>query len=262
MKKTALFLSAAMLLTLLVAPASAASFVSSVEQKEAPTVATVVDSQGNEAAAVITDDQGNELGSVSFEEIIVVPVSQTTQAAPGEEVAPEVKQIQENLTKAYEQVKTPEFMEEMAPAVEEVLQEIAPEVKAEDLVVSDVFDVSLTGAAAEILSQPGASVTINFSVNVAPSTALVVMHNYADDLWEAIPNDRVSRNADGTVGITFTSLSPIVFLVDSASVEVDPDGPQSPQTGDNTGVVVAMTVVLMGCVLMGGAVLARKKFEA
>lgn len=240
MKKTALFLSAAMLLTLLVAPASAANFVSSVEQKEAPQVtgAQLVDAQGNEVA-------------VSTNEIVIVAVGNTAAAAP---------EVQENLAKAYEQVKSEEFIAEIAPAVEKVLQDVAPEVKAEDLVVSDVFDVSLTGAAADALAA-GGSVTLNFDVNLAPSTTLVVLHNYADDQWEVIPSDRVARNADGSVDITFTSLSPIVFLMDSADVEVDPEGPNSPQTGDNT-VVVAMTVVLLGCAVMGGAVLARKKFAA
>ena len=47
------------------------------------------------------------------------------------------------------------------------------------------------------------------------------------------------------VKLTFDSLSPVVFAIDSAEFHVDPNGPTSPQTGEISPVVViaGMTIV-------------------
>ena len=47
------------------------------------------------------------------------------------------------------------------------------------------------------------------------------------------------------VKVTFDSLSPVVFAIDSAEFHVDPNGPTSPQTGEISPVVViaGMTIV-------------------
>lgn len=253
MKKTALFLSAAMLLTLLAAPASAASFTPSVEQKEAPAVTTVTDKSGNEAAALIIDAQGNEVAGVPVTDLAVTPVAKANQAGG---------QVSEALTRAYEQIKNASSLTEVAPQLEKALQTSAPDVKVSDLVVRDVFDVSVTGAAADFLAQEGNTITIRFDVKAAPGTALVVLHNYAGSDWEVISNDRVARNADGSVDVTFDSLSPIAFLVNSADVEVDPEGPTSPQTGDSGLPAAGIAVVLLGCAVLTGAYLVRKKYVA
>ena len=84
MKKLALFLSVLLIAVTLAAPASAAvNFTPSVEQKPAPTVDTVTDSNGNEVSAIIRDQNGEEVHGVSIDsgELIVTPISQASQAA-------------------------------------------------------------------------------------------------------------------------------------------------------------------------------------
>ena len=258
MKKLALFLSVLLIAVTLAAPASAAvNFTPSVEQKPAPTVDTVTDSNGNEVSAIIRDQNGEEVHGVSIDsgELIVTPISQASQAAQA---------ISEMLTNAYEQIQQANTIADLVPTIGDFLQTIGSAAQVADLVVRDVFDVSLTGTAAEYLAQEGNNITLRFDLGLAPSATLIVLHNYEGSNWEIIPDDRVVQNADGTVDVTFDSLSPIAFVVDSTetdtSVSTDADAPTSPQTGDSSLPPVAGAgLIALGCVALASAAVVWKK---
>ena len=258
MKKLALFLSVLLIAVTLAAPASAAvNFTPSVEQKPAPTVDTVTDSTGNQVSAIIRDQNGEEVHGVSIDsgELIVTPISQASQAAQA---------ISEMLTNAYEQIQQADTIADLVPTIGDFLQTIGSAAQVADLVVRDVFDVSLTGTAAEYLAQEGNNITLRFDVGVAPSATLIVLHNYEGSNWEIIPDDRVVQNADGTVDVTFDSLSPIAFVVDSTetdtSASTDADAPTSPQTGDSSLPPVAGAgLIALGCVALASAAVVWKK---
>ena len=258
MKKFAMFLSVLLIAVTLAAPASAAvNFTPSVEQKPAPTVDTVTDSNGNEVSAIIRDQNGEEVHGVSIDsgELIVTPISQASQAAQA---------ISEMLTNAYEQIQQADTIADLVPTIGDFLQTIGSAAQVADLVVRDVFDVSLTGTAAEYLAQEGNNITLRFDLGLAPSATLIVLHNYEGSNWEIIPDDRVVQNADGTVDVTFDSLSPIAFVVDSTetdtSASTDADAPTSPQTGDNSLPPVAGAgLIALGCVALASAAVVWKK---
>lgn len=258
MKKLALFLSVLLIAVTLAAPASAAvNFTPSVEQKPAPTVDTVTDSSGNQVSAIIRDQNGEEVHGVSIDsgELIVTPISQASQAAQA---------ISEMLTNAYEQIQQADTIADLVPTIGDFLQTIGSASQVADLVVRDVFDVSLTGTAAEYLAQEGNNITLRFDVGVAPSATLIVLHNYEGSNWEIIPDDRVVQNADGTVDVTFDSLSPIAFVVDSTetdtSASTDANAPTSPQTGDSSLPPVAGAgLIALGCVALASAAVVWKK---
>lgn len=258
MKKLALFLSVLLIAVTLAAPASAAvNFTPSVEQKPAPTVDTVTDSNGNQVSAIIRDQNGEEVHSVSINsgELIVTPISQASQAAQA---------IREMLTNAYEQIQQADTIADLVPTIGEFLQTIGSAAQVADLVVRDVFDVSLTGTAAEYLAQEGNNITLRFDLGLAPSATLIVLHNYEGSNWEIIPDDRVVQNADGTVDVTFDSLSPIAFVVDSTetntSASTDANAPTSPQTGDSSLPPVAGAgLIALGCVALASAAVVWKK---
>lgn len=258
MKKLALFLSVLLIAVTLAAPASAAvNFTPSVEQKPAPTVDPITDSNGDQVSAIIRDQNGGEVHGVSIDsgELVVTPISQASQAAQA---------ISEMLTKAYEQIQQADTIADLAPDVGDFLQTIGSASQVADLVVRDVFDVSLTGTAAEYLAQEGNNITLRFDVGVAPSATLIVLHNYEGSNWEIIPDDRVVQNADGTVDVTFDSLSPIAFVVDSTetdtSASTDADAPTSPQTGDSSLPPVAgVGLIVLGCVALASAAVVWKK---
>lgn len=258
MKKLALFLTVLLIAVTLAAPASAAvNFTPSVEQKPAPTVDTVTDSNGNQVSAIIRDQNGEEVHGVSIDsgELIVTPISQASQAAQA---------ISEMLTNAYEQIQQADTIADLVPTIGDFLQTIGSASQVADLVVRDVFDVSLTGTAAEYLAQEGNNITLRFDLGLAPSATLIVLHNYEGSNWEIIPDDRVVQNADGTVDVTFDSLSPIAFVVDSTetdtSASTDADAPTSPQTGDSSLPPVAGAgLIVLGCVALASAAVVWKK---
>ena len=259
MKKLALFLSVLLIAVTLAAPASAAvNFTPSVEQKPAPTVDPITDSNGDQVSAIIRDQNGGEVHGVSIDsgELIVTPISQASQAAQA---------ISEMLTKAYEQIQQADTIADLVPTIGDFLQSIGNTVtQVDDLVVRDVFDVSLTGTAAEYLAQEGNNITLRFDVDISPSATLIVLHNYEGSNWEIIPDDRVVQNADGTVDVTFDSLSPIAFVVDSTetdtSASTDADAPTSPQTGDSSLPPVAGAgLIALGCVALASAAVVWKK---
>ena len=258
MKKLALFLSVLLIAVTLAAPASAAvNFTPSVEQKPAPTVDTVTDSNGNQVSAIIRDQNGEEVHGVSIDsgELIVTPISQASQAAQA---------ISEMLTNAYEQIQQADTIADLVPTIGDFLQTIGSAAQVADLVVRDVFDVSLTGTAAEYLAQEGNNITLRFDLGLAPSATLIVLHNYEGSNWEIIPDDRVVQNADGTVDVTFDSLSPIAFVVDSTetdtSASTDANAPTSPQTGDSSLPPVAGAgLIALGCVALASAAVVWKK---
>ena len=258
MKKLALFLSVLLIAVTLAAPVSAAvNFTPSVEQKPAPTVDPITDSNGNQVSAIIRDQNGEEVHGVSIDsgELIVTPISQASQAAQA---------ISEMLTNAYEQIQQADTIADLVPTIGEFLQTIGSAAQVADLVVRDVFDVSLTGTAAEYLAQEGNNITLRFDLGLAPSSTLIVLHNYEGSNWEIIPDDRVVQNADGTVDVTFDSLSPIAFVVDSTetdtSASTDADAPTSPQTGDSSLPPVAGAgLIALGCVALASAAVVWKK---
>ena len=258
MKKLALFLSVLLIAVTLAAPASAAvNFTPSVEQKPAPTVDPITDSNGNQVSAIIRDQNGEEVHGVSIDsgELIVTPISQASQAAQA---------ISEMLTNAYEQIQQADTIADLVPTIGDFLQAIGSASQVADLVVRDVFDVSLTGTAAEYLAQEGNNITLRFDVGVAPSATLIVLHNYEGSNWEIIPDDCVVQNADGTVDVTFDSLSPIAFVVDSTetdtSASTDANAPTSPQTGDSSLPPVAGAgLIALGCVALASAAVVWKK---
>ena len=258
MKKLALFLVAAMMLFTLAIPASAAvEFTESVEQKPAPTVETITDENGNEVSAIIRDENGNEVAGVDANELIVTPISALAQAA---------EHISEMLSNAFEQIQQADSIADLVPDVDlgSILQEMGSEANVEDLVVRDLFDVSVEGDAAEYLAQEGNRITIRFALNIAPTATLLVLHNYEGSNWEVIPDDRVVRNADGSVDVTFDSLSPVAFVVDKTetdtTISTDVNAPTSPQTGDESGFPVAGAgLIVLGCAAVVSAVVVWKK---
>lgn len=235
MKKIVVILSAILLVVALAVPSFAAGFTPSVEQKGAPTVVSATDADGN---------------AFADGEVIVTPVS----AADSADAA-----IADGLKAAYEQIKAAATLTDIAPSIGDYLKEIGSEASVEDLVVRDLFDVSVTGVAAE--SSP---ITVRFNLGLSQSATLIVLHNYEGSNWEIIPDDRVVQNADGTVDVTFDSLSPIAFVVDSTetdtSASTDANAPTSPQTGDSSLPPVAGAgLIALGCVALASAAVVWKK---
>lgn len=250
MKKIAMLMSLVLVVALLTVPAAAVEFTPSAESKPAPSVALVVDQTGATVAAIIYDGQGTYVIGVPDGDLIVTPVSERDQAPT---------EISEALKSAYEQIQSVGSLSDLVPGIEQALRAINSELSVSDLVIRDLFDVRVTGTYKEYLDEEGNKITIRFDLNLSPDATLLVLHNYSGSDWEVIDNDRVVINDDGSVDVTFDSLSPVAFVVDAANVKVDPNGPTSPQTGDNGISIAWIAVAALVCVVVTGSVLLRKK---
>ena len=178
-------------------------------------------------------------------------------------------EIREQLEAAYEQIQNAASVADLVPDVDfaSLLSAMGSSSSVEDLVVRDVFDVSVSGEAAEFLAQEGNAITIRFQLNIAPSSTLLVLHNYEGSNWEVIDDDKVVINNDGSVDVTFDSLSPVAFVVDQTetdtSASTDDDAPTSPQTGDSSlpPVAGAGLIALGGIAIVSAVVVWKKRAQ-
>lgn len=99
------------------------------------------------------------------------------------------------------------------------------------------------------LSANFSKVTIPFSLtNVMAGQNIVVLHQKHDGQWEQIIPDKVEN---GKVTVTFTSLSPVIF------VSMDKIPVKAPKTGETNAVPFAAAAAV---VAGAGAAIATKKF--
>lgn len=130
---------------------------------------------------------------------------------------------------------------EALPAASEAVTAAAAWAAANNGTILQMVDVKL--------SADFSKVTIPFNLtNVMQGQNIVVLHLKHDGQWEQIVPDKVEN---GKVTVTFTSLSPVIF------VSLDKIPVKAPKTGDTSTVpFAAATVVVAGV----GAAVATKKF--
>ncbi len=200
--------------------------VPSIQQKEAPEV----------SSATATDAEGNEV-AVDTGDIIVTPYSEKDTLDAEDEEA---------LTSAYEQILEAEFLAELEASI------------PEGHVAAYLFDISVTGDAAEILAA-GGSVTVTLEVELGNASEVKVLHNYSGSSWREEPSSVVDTNK---VQVTFSTTSPFVITVSSDSTILVSD-PVEGGVGD-TGVDVSgvassstMPYVVGGiaCIVIAGVLL-------
>lgn len=172
MKKAIQLICALLIIATMVLPASAAGFTPSVEQKGAP---------------------------VAVEKDVTVTALVDLNKAPAE-VKKSVEDAQKSITDA-------KSVAEAAPAVVDVLKTVAPDVKASDLVVRDLFYVSLDKELAN-----GEEKTVTFKAEgIEKDTVLIVMV-FVDGEWVVIDSKNVEITKAGQVKVTFDVVGPVAFV--------------------------------------------------
>lgn len=130
---------------------------------------------------------------------------------------------------------------EALPAASEAVTAAAAWAAANNGTILQMVDVKL--------SADFSKVTIPFNLtNVMQGQNIVVLHLKHDGQWEQIVPDKVEN---GKVTVTFTSLSPVIF------VSLDKIPVKAPKTGDTSAVPFATATVVVAGV---GAAVATKKF--
>ena len=161
-KLSALLLTAALVCVSAV-PAFADNFTPSVTQKEAPKVVATKTADGTEVGAIIYDKDGNEVEGVPMDQIKIVPISSS--------------EASDELKKANDEIKNAASLKDICPEVETTLAGITSDVKVEDLVVSDLFDVILPEEAQKKLEEDGNTITLKFDLGAKQGELLMSMVN-------------------------------------------------------------------------------------
>lgn len=174
MKKAIQFISVLLIVAMLALPVSAAGFTPSVEQKGAPAAA---------------------------EKDVTVTALVDLEKAPAE-----VKKVVEE---AYKSIADAKSVVEAAPALEEALKEVAPEVKASNLVVRDLFYVELDKELAE-----GEEKTVTFKVEGIEKDDVLIVMVFVDGEWVVIDADKVEITKNGQVKVTFDVVGPVAFVTE------------------------------------------------
>ncbi len=216
MKKIAALLLSVVLVAATAVPAFAAGFTPSVENKGAPTVEKVVDKTGT--TVDLTGD------------LIVTPVRDSNTASEA---------IKTRLNAAYNKLKTNSLRYLCGVST-------IGGVSVDDLVVRDLFDVTVTGNYTGKLGN-GNYLKITFKVSDASSLVGALFSKNGDE-WNIIDGTKMVKNVDGTVTITIEDIGVVSFLYDNGKLPGGSTGHYAPQTSDPTWSI-------MGCVAAGGAVI-------
>lgn len=221
----------------------AVPFTPSVETKQAPKVIPQTDTKGNECAAIIYDESGKEVVGVPFSNLVVTPISAIDTLSP---------ENKEKVEAAYNQIKSADSLSDISPELESVIKDISPDLTLKDLVVRDVYDVSVIGDYAEYMNQNGNSISIHFDLSTDSDALISVLNNTDGTEWELIPDGMISRNDDSSVDVVLFKLGTLVFIFDIGKLYSNPNDPRSPDTGDNLFESVAF--VASGALIVFAAV--------
>lgn len=230
MKKIMTFLLAVVLVAAMAVPAFAANFTPSVENKGAP---DVVDNP------VIYKPDGTIETTVPTGDLIVTPVAERENA--------EYTDITNRLETAYNNLQKKSLYSLCGMST-------IGGVSVNDLVVRDLFDVTVKGTYVEKLSGDN---YLKITFKVSDATSLVgALFTANGTTWTTISGSDMMINSDGTVTITVREVGVVAFLYDNGTIPnrnhkkntVDDGEHYAPQTSDPTWCI-------MGCAAAGGAVI-------
>lgn len=226
---------------LTVSVSAAIEFTPSVEEKTAEFAYTETDGQGRPVVGYTRDAEGRLTESISSDAMVITPLSKANTAA---------QVVRDNLSRA-EKALRETAIETLIPTFAEAWQKASDGAPVANATVAHIFDVTLEGTIAH-------GHTLTFTIKnpgIAQDTAMMVLHNYTGDRWEIVPH---TRNEDGDITITASSLSPFAIVVDNGNAPVVDDGaPQSPGTGvEETANMQYLLVILVIAVAGLGAILA------
>lgn len=215
-----------------------AAVAPSVSQKPAPKVVggvTITDANGN-AITISADDikivADGDIDSLSPEEKAVYEKAKAELTAPGSQYS---KDLVDFLTKNF------------------------PNIAAENVVVRELFDISLSETVGFELGQKlGLTLDTKYQQD---DTVMVIVYNKETSKWDFIETSDVVINADGTLSVNFPHFSPVAILVadktgaaPAAAASKDASKAASDQVA--TGIEETMTSTLVPILVTASLVLA------
>jgi len=244
MKKFLTSILAILLMSSMAVSGMAADFTPSVEAKPAPEVITQVMPDGTEAIATITDSEGNIIEGLLTGDIIVTSLADSKSESFIEDAAEEQKAVYEEIKQLLASAEGDlvesvfEGQEEFIEQLDKLAEEIMPECDHSDFVVSELFDVTLTGTFEDYLkSGTGNTLKIGFNLpNHKENEEIVAIYKCPGQNWKV--NNTLEFVDKNTVSLKFTELCPVAFLTIPVEnmIVTDPEV-TSPETNPKVPVV-------------------------
>lgn len=193
-----------------------AAFTPSVEQKAEPEVVAPKTEHkvDGKPAVVVKDEKGEVISADLVETVKVTPVSNFKgEEAEEKELTEEEVAVKESLEKTYTEIAEAKNLAEVAPKLPEVLKELKVETKVEELVVQDLFNITLPEELTKALEVEGNTIDLTFEMEVEEGKQLIVMVQSADGEWVIISGDAIVVDEDGTVTVSFPVVGNVAFIV-------------------------------------------------
>lgn len=196
--------------------------------------------------AVIKDSAKCVVEEIPKQELIITPASEKYQAV--------AEEITDNLVRAEKQIDAVKHLGHLTVEMEQALRQAKQEKKVahidevniEDLVIRDLFDVSIVREGQVVAIPDGHTITYSIQTDLSDDVLHFVLHNTVNHEWEVLEEAQAMH--DGVITVVVDSLSPFAIVVDKeANLDVDPAGPTSPQTGESTSVLFAVGAVALLC---------------
>jgi hypothetical protein len=225
MKKIISALILAMVTMLLVTSVFAVPFTPSAEKKDTPVlVGTLDEDTGKMIVGTIYNEDDSFYRHIYIDELIVTPILHLSDETKN---VPEV--IEKTLLAARDELKA-NTLEELVPGFAEYWMNVTGGAPVENGAVSDIFDVrfvdSLTG---ELVAGRYASFKIRVEYLNSDDLFVLIHKPTGADVWSV---EEVVVSDGDVLFVTVESLSPFAIVKDTgAAPAVDPNAPDSPQTG-------------------------------
>ncbi len=217
----ALVLVATVLLSVPFSCLAAVDFVQSITYKPNPEIVIIDEEDGRFIIGYVRDQNGNIIGIEYLDCIVVTPVS---GAEKSDKIPDDAKK---SLLDEYKKLTDPNYkLSDVEGLDDKIKKETDGKYGADDMVIRDLFDISMICDDAEKLNEEGNYIDLKFNLGIGKNEYITAMV-FVNGKWT--PIKKLVNNGDGTVTGTFESLGHVAFLVPSDA----PSGNMSP-TGDTS----------------------------
>lgn len=224
----------------------------SVERPLAPEIVTntvVIDGETIEYAAIIYPNDGGDPIYVPVNEIVITPYLLRNSADD---------EARNYLNTAFYELSHAKKLSDLCPGLDEVAADLKPGADSSALVVSELFDLSVSEKYLELYLNGVISFTFKTESKYGDNDPIVI-HRLAgeDSNWITVDPSGVVDNGDGTITVNFKGLCPVAFLaVSDELAAVKPGSLDTPAASSAIDApAVVNWVIPAACIaLIGGIV--------
>lgn len=186
------------------------NFTPSVSGKPAPSIVPDVDEEGDVYVASIHDYDDTQVARIPAKNyLIVTPVSERDYVVD--------IQTHEHLEWSYDDILAAETYEDLQPGIgaeiDAILKNNGFELTHADMVIRDLFEITVYGEYLNYFYTEGAYLKITFKEALTANDPLVVLFSSDSVNWHTLPAEDAQINANGTLTLHLEELGTVAIMV-------------------------------------------------